>query len=465
MNFDHYVDQMLEDIIKSTQEMVRIPSVKKEPLPGKPFGEDVNRALEYILELGKSMGFRTKNVDGYIGYIEFGEGEELIGILAHLDVVPAGSDWTYPPFEAEIHDGKIYGRGSIDDKGPAIAALYAMKAIKDTGIKLNKRVRLILGLDEESGWECIRRYKETEEAPDVAFTPDADYPVIHAEKGIVNYKFFQQYNSENALIKIITIKGGNRPNMVPDSCDAVIEVQPERFNNVCDNLKQLIENKGFKIEINADNDRIALKAHGKSAHGSVPHKGINAISQLMVVLYECMGNYNTENPFIQFYHECIGLETDGASIGCAMEDDVSGRLTFNIGLISADSNYAEAVANIRYPVTFKEEDIYAKIQDMIQKYGVKVEKLEHQSPLYVPKGHSLVQKLMKVYRDVTGDDREPVAIGGGTYARAFENAVAFGAAFPGEPELAHEKDEYIAIDSLIKNTKIFTRAIYELAKE
>ena len=179
---DNIIDEMKDEIIESLQRIVRIKSVEDEPEEGMPFGEGVNQCLESFLDIAKSLGLKTKNIDGYAGHVEIGEGEEILGILCHLDVVPEGSNWTYPPYAAEIHDGKIYGRGTIDNKGPAIASLYALKAIQDSGIKLNKRVRLILGTDEESGWECIRYYLDKEETPALAFSPDAEFPVIHGKR-------------------------------------------------------------------------------------------------------------------------------------------------------------------------------------------------------------------------------------------------------------------------------------------
>lgn len=464
MNFDNYVNKLSDAVVKSTQEVVRIPSVEKEGLPGKPFGEDVNAALEYMLALGQSMGFATKNVDGYAGYVEFGEGEEMVGILAHLDVVPEGKDWTYPPYGGEIHDGKIYGRGSIDDKGPTVAALYAMKAVKDSGIQLGKRVRLILGLNEESGSKCMEYYKKKEEIPSCSFTPDSDYPVIHAEKGIANYSLSTPTDNSKSVLRITSIKGGHRVNMVPDFCEAVIEVQDEHTDNVAKNLKQIIENKKFNIELSVNSNIITLQSHGISAHGSTPADGINAISCLILVLGECLKNFNITNKFITFYNQCIGLETDGRSIGCAVEDEVSGKLTLNAGIIDYNSSSAELKIDIRYPVTFTEDNISKRIQAQITEFAVSCKIIGGAKPLYLPKDHPLVQTLMNVYREATGDNRDPVSIGGGTYARSMPNAVAFGAAFPEEPPLAHQKDEYIAIDSLIKNTEIFARAIYELAR-
>ncbi|MCG0276560.1 MAG: Sapep family Mn(2+)-dependent dipeptidase, partial [Thermosediminibacteraceae bacterium] len=173
-----------EPLIKSVCEIIKIRSVEDAPAPGKPFGEGVARALEYALDLSRSFGFRTKNLDNYIGWAEWGEGAEMVGILVHLDVVPEGSGWTYPPFGGEIHDGKIYGRGAVDNKGPAMAALYALKTLKDAGVKFKRRVRVIFGTNEESGMKCIKYYLEHDEEPTMAFSPDAEYPIINGEKGI-----------------------------------------------------------------------------------------------------------------------------------------------------------------------------------------------------------------------------------------------------------------------------------------
>lgn len=196
--FEQAIESLKNDIISSTCELIKIPSVlSHSDTSSMPFGENCNRALEYVLDLGKNLGFRTKNIDGYCGYIEFGEGKEMLGIIGHLDVVPEGENWTYPPFDAHIFNNKIYGRGAIDDKGPVIASLYAMKAVIDT-CKVNKRVRLILGLNEENDWKCIEHYKKCEEPPTFGFSPDADFPCIYAEKALLNVYL----SSPNTIDKI-----------------------------------------------------------------------------------------------------------------------------------------------------------------------------------------------------------------------------------------------------------------------
>lgn len=459
---DERVDQLKEDIIRSAQKVIRVKSVEDEPETGKPFGPGVNECLETTLNIAEIMGLKTKNVDGYAGHVEIGEGDELLGILCHLDVVPEGSNWSYPPYGAEIHDGKIYGRGSIDDKGPAVAALYALKVVKDLEIELKKKVRLIFGTDEESGWNGVEYYFEKEQTPDIAFTPDADFPVIHGEKGILTFNIVKENNSTKDKIKSIEIYGGNAPNMVPDYCKAVIHTDYQDF--IVDMLNDYVEsNDSVKLESKTDGENVIIESYGISAHGSLPEHGYNAISQLIVFLNTLNILEGDVTDIIEFYADNIGMEYNGESMGCRLEDEVSGLLTFNVGKISIDKDLAEITVNIRYPVTLDYDTVKNKIENKLSKYNLNYEELDHMGPIYVEKDDPLVKKLMKVYQDYTGDKSGPVTIGGGTYARAIEKAVAFGPAFPGREELAHQKDEFLSVDDLIEITKIYAAAIIELA--
>lgn len=466
MYIDNLIDNNKDEIIKSLQEIVRIKSIEDESKPGMPFGEGVNKALEYALNLSKKLGFETKNIDGYAGHAEFGEGEKTIGILVHLDVVPEGKDWTYPPFEAEIHDGRIYGRGTIDDKGPAIAALYAMKTVKESGLSINNKVRIIFGTNEESGWGGITYYLKKVKAPDLAFTPDADFPVIHGEKGIIDIILKKKFNNIcTSDIKVKSIKGGNRSNMVPDLCTAVLEVAEDRKDFITAILKEFTEEFGFNITLEDKGNMIQLKCEGVSAHGSTPELGKNAISQMLMFLNKIIDCECDLCSFIRLYCGKIGMEYNGQSIGCGIEDDVSGKLTFNVGVIDLDEKNGKVTVNIRYPIKINKKQIYEGIKNELGGTGVEIEERDHLQAIYVPEDNFLVQKLMKVYKDITGDiDARPITIGGGTYARAMENAVAFGPLFPGQKELAHQKDEYIEIDHLIKLAKIYAKAIFELSK-
>ncbi|MFW6034887.1 MAG: dipeptidase PepV [Halothermotrichaceae bacterium] len=458
------IDEFKEEIIRVAQELIRVKSIEDKPEEGMPFGRGVNEALETALEAGNILGFKTKNVDGYAGHIEIGDGEEIMGILCHLDVVPEGTSWDHAPYGAEIYNNKIYGRGSIDNKGPIAAALYAMKAVIDCGFKLNKRVRLILGTDEESGWEGLEYYLEKEKTPDFAFSPDAEFPVIHAEKGIVTFKLSANFNDRKNVIEYI--KGGNAPNMVPDYCEVLLS--KDNFEIIEKEFHEFIKDTGYSMEKHAVENGVVIRSQGKSAHGSLPGDGHNAISQLMVFLNKLNIINGDVKEFISFYDEKIGMDYHGEKIGCALEDDISGKLTFNVGMIDVTQDSGEFVVNIRYPIKYTKDDVISKIKEEMKKSDIhfELEVDEHyMEPLYVDKKDKLVQNLMKVYRDLTGDKSEPIAIGGGTYARAVEKAVAFGPLFPGQEELAHQRNEYIGIKELILNAKIYANAIIELAAE
>lgn len=465
MDFLNLIDNYKEDIIRSTQESIRIKSVEEKGLPGMPFGEGPFRALEHALELSKEMGFETKNLDGYAGYAEFGKGEETVGVLSHLDVVPEGAGWTYPPYSAEIHDDKIFGRGTIDDKGPAIAVLYAMKALKEAGVPLSRKIRMIFGTNEETGWGCMDHYFKHENPPTMAFTPDADFPVIHGEKGIIVFDLVQRLDSNGCFgIKLKDISGGNAPNMVPDYAEAILGV--EDIIAIEKKHKSYIKETNYPVKLDIDGNTVKITAKGISAHGSTPEKGESAISYLMDFLGYVFGGECEVCDFINFYNERIGFRHYGENIGCGFEDDVSGKLNFNPGLIKLDGDKLVLTINVRYPIKSSSKEVYEGIRNNIKDTNIKlVEGKGDTKPLYVEKDNFLVEKLMKVYREQTSDmNSEPITIGGGTYARAMDNAVAFGPMFPGQPDVAHQKDEYISIDHLMKITKIYAQALYELAK-
>ena len=456
-----------DDIIDSLRDILQYNSIQADPESGQPFGEEVDKCLNKTLEMAEDLGFKTGNIDGYAGYAEIGEGEEMLGILCHLDIVPAGDDWSYPPFAGEIADGKMYGRGTLDNKGPVIASLYAMKVIQDLGIELNKRVRLIVGTNEESGWEGIDYYKEHAEMPGIAFSPDAQFPVIHAEKGILifnlNKKLEKKENIEPGRITVKSVTGGNAPNMVPDRAKAILVGE---FDYICNELEKYNNRWDGELQLTKIDEGLELVAKGISAHGSMPQDGINAVSHLINFLTEIDITEDEKAEFLNQYAELIGLDYFGENIGCQISDEVSGPLIFNVGQIELDDDKAKVVVNIRYPVQSSAGEVFTGIEDKLKSTGWEIEKGEHKEPLHVEKDSELVKSLMKIYQEETGDhDATPIAIGGGTYARAVEKAVAFGPLFPGQPELAHQKDEYIGVDDLIKNTVIYANAIAALASK
>lgn len=464
--FDSYVDIYKNEIITKTQELIKIPSIYSSPIPNMPFGKGVNTALEYTLNLGKSLGFKTKNIDGYCGYIEFGKGEKLLGIIGHLDVVPEGDGWTFPPFSGKIFDNKIFGRGAIDDKGPVIASLYAMKIVMDN-FKINKRVRLILGLNEENNWECINYYKKNEELPSISFSPDADFPCIYAEKGILSSYFFMDYSEYiNLPIVLEHIDCNNNPlNVVPKISSCVLKIDDKKISSIdfINILKNIINKYNYEIDIYKLNDKhIKLTSYGVQAHGAHPDLGINAISRLIVVLDELFKTYNIIIPIFDYFSNFINNDYTGKKLGIDFKDE-SGNLTLNVGRIKFSNYNIEIGLNLRIPIKTSISDIENILTNSISNYqniDIKIE--NKKDSLYMPKDSYLVKALCNIFNQTTASNLEPIAIGGATFARAFKNCISFGANLPNQEDMCHKTDEFISIDNLLLATKIYARAIYEL---
>lgn len=448
---------MKDEIIKSVQECVKIKSVEEEPKGDMPFGEGVHKTLEYCLQLSKSLGFKTVNVDNMIGYAEYGQGDEMIAVLGHLDVVPEGDGWTYPPYAAEIHNGKIYGRGTTDDKGPTIGAFYALKAIKDLNIPLKRRVRVFFGLNEETGSKCVKHYVENGgEMPVAGFTPDAEYPIINGEKGIVTGKFTRKLNQTGNLI-LKSISGGIASNVVPDYAEAEVALSKSEAEII---LKEAEKTEEIKVE--EKENSVIIKCHGISAHGSTPEKGKNAVTYLMKFLGKLDFTGDLKE-FIDYFNNYIGTDLNGEGLGIFLEDEISGKLIFNLGVISGNESELSLEINMRYPVTKSFEDFIDIFKEKMNLGKLNEVYLRHKKSLYVSPDTEFIKKLQKVYEEQFGEKAELISIGGGTYAKAMENIVAFGPIFKGQPMVEHKPDEYIEIDSLMRNVQVMAAAIKELA--
>lgn len=407
----------MNEMIEALQKLVSFQSIAKEEGPEYPYGKEVCGAKEYVLELAKSFGMRAEDVPGKYAYIEIGEGPRLIGILSHLDVVPAGDGWTQDPFGGEIVDGKIYGRGTTDDKGPTIAVLYAMKALKEK-TTLPARIRLILGQTEENGeWRDIEAYTDAEEIPECGFTPDGDFPAIQNELGAM---VFQVQMPQSGFLQG---EGGTAPNMVP----ARARVKTE-FGT--------------------------YEASGKACHGCAPWLGLNGISELMEKVHQA----EPENRFAQMYADLIGKTIYGEKLGIAAEDE-SGKLTLNVGLFEVQDETATLMVDIRYPAKKNPDEISGSLVRQFSSYGASCECVYHVRPLYTPSDSPVLGALLSAYREVTGDDSRPISIGGGTYAKAMPNMVAFGPNFPGHENREHMEDEYILVEDFLKLEEIYERAL------
>jgi len=464
---NNYIDTLKNKIVKKTQELIQIPSIDDISInPSHPFGENINNALEYMLNLGKTLGFRTKNLNGYCGYIEFGEGNELIGIIGHLDVVPEGENWTFPPFGGTIFDNKIYGRGAIDDKGPIIASLYAMKAIMDN-LKIKKRVRLILGLNEEKDWNCIKYYKKHEEIPTIGFSPDADFPCIYAEKAIITSYFKMNYSNKNSNLFIKQIDCNNAINVVPKLCSCILKINSDNIimNDFIKDIKSILDNYKFEIDIYMiNNEEIKLTSHGIQAHSAHPDLGVNAISRLIILLKNIFDKYNCPIEIFDFFDKYINTQYNGKNLEIDVKDE-SGTLTLNVGKISLTDDILSVGLNIRIPIKTPVSDIENKINTLLSQYANTSFSTTHYLPsLFISKDNKLVQTLCKLYNEETNSNLEPIAIGGATFARAFENCVSFGPNFAGQKDMCHQTDEFISIDNLILTCKIYAKAIKTLAE-
>ena len=466
--FEKYIDSLKDEIIAETCNLINIPSVSEETNnPDMPFGKYAKAALEYVLNLGNKLGFRTKHIDGYCGYIEFGEGDELLGIIGHLDVVPSGDGWNTPPFEATIKDNKIYGRGAIDDKGPVVASLYAMKAIKDN-MNINCRVRLILGINEEKAWKCIKHYKGVEESPSIGFSPDADFPCIYAEKGICTVYIKDDYTKyENLPIRISNIDCNNNAiNVVPKKCDVTLDIDVSKISlsDVTNFIDEELKNLKFDITYSINGTSIILHSAGIQAHSAHPYLGKNAISPMIILLNRIFNRFEYKIELFEFFKNYIKTEFDGKSLDIDFEDE-SGKLTLNVGDFKFYENYLQLGINLRIPINTSIDTITNLIDLKCKNYSLDTYVDGVQESLYVPKDNYLVKTLCNIFNKMTNSNSEPIAIGGGTYARAFKNCVSFGANFPGDTDMCHQANEFIDIDKLILSCKIYAEAIYELTSK
>lgn len=427
----------MPEILDSIAQLVHFDTVQAPAQEGAPFGRPLREALDYVLGLAQSWGWRTRNLDYKCGWAEVGEGP-LFGVLCHIDVVPLGDGWRYPPLGATIADGKMYGRGTQDDKGPLVSAMYALKSLLDEGAVPTMRVRFIVGCNEETDWECMQRYLATEEIPAMAISPDGDFPVINCEKGLGHYEVAMRVPSW-----LRALDSGSRVNMVPDSATCVV-------GGLSDELAAKVRDWG--VTVVPDGDHVRLEATGRSAHGSTPWLGDNAFLKILRVLAYGESIFGILQSYLEDPH--------GAGCGLGFADEASGQLSMNVGYAHLHGDMLRIGLDIRYPISVTEQQVTQALQCA---FGFGTVTLVHSHPsLYVPTDHPLVVALLDAYQAVMGTRPAPLCIGGATYARALPNAVAFGPVFPGDEEMCHQVDEYLRLDRLHQMTAIYREAFARL---
>lgn len=457
MRFQKLLEKSKQDMIEKLQGCIQIPSVYEEDDSPYPYGQNVQNCLEYVLNLASSMGFEVHNMDNQVGWCEYGEGEEMVAVLGHLDVVPEGDGWSIPPYEGRVMDGCIYGRGSMDDKGPTVAVLYALKAIKESGLPLKRRIRVLFGVNEETGSADMKYYtSHGGEVPVMGFTPDGEYPVINGEKGLINEHYACSYEQTGAL-RIKEMWGGTAHNIVPDFAWATL-ICPEEL------AQKIAAMPAEKITCTRIEGGVKVEAEGVGAHGGTPWEGENAIGRLMGFLHTLPFEGEAAT-VIGLLAEKIAMEYDGASMGIALHDEVSGGLTMNLGVLRADETSVEVKLNYRYPVTKSLDDCAPIVKKAFEEAGFSLVSGSYKNSLYMPPESTLVKKLMEVYKECTGLDATPKSIGGGTYAKMLPNVLAFGPIFPGDEVREHKPDEFMEIERLMDNANIYAEAMYALAAD
>ncbi len=435
-----YIDAQQEQMLKSLDSIVSVPSVRGKALEGMPYGEHCAKALNTFLSMADSMGLVTRNFDNYVGTIKFDDTPEKLGILCHLDVVPViEKNWTYPPFRATLQNGKVFGRGTIDDKGPAIAVLYAMKSIKDLGLKLKSNVRFVVGTDEENGSSDLEYYSTCESMPPNVFTPDGSYPCINIEKGMIRLSFESAYTGKF----IQEIHGGTVINGVPAECYAIVSKDVPPTENIT--VEKL--DVGYKV-----------KYTGLSAHASTPELGNNAITGLLEYL-----KHFDDSKVIQGLAEAFPHgDVNGNALGIFAEDELSGKVTSVLSIISLEGGHITCKQDIRFPLCTSKDAIIRKVENTMQGFGYDVNTLLAENPHHTDENSEFIKALLNIYSEETGNESYCEAIGGGTYVHNIEGGVAFGAEFPNEDNSMHGDDESIRLDSLMLNCKMFARAIIDI---
>lgn len=452
IDFKNILNQNKDDYVKRLIELLKINSIYDESTKTEeaPFGKGILKCLEHFLNMAKNDGFKTCQDGGYAGVVEYGGKNKNVGILCHLDVVPVGDDWTSDPFNPIIKEGKLIARGAMDDKGPTMAAYLALKMIKDAGIKLKNNIQIILGTDEETGWRGIEHYFKNHPMPEIGFAPDADFPLIYGEKGMIH-----GFIEGNGFIDedVIYLKGGNRFNIVIDKAESMT-----KKDHSLEFFKFLNENNlqgNYEKRPNGHYYQII----GNATHAMEPAKGTNAGTYLALFLTEY-----TTNSLVHFIAKNIHNDFDLKNLNLAYHTEEMGSLTCNMGIVNIE-NTGKIGLDLRYPIGFSYNNFITTMNENTKNKNLKLVDFTNKVPHYVDPKDPLVEGLYQIYVKHTNDlINKPITIGGGTYARALKKAVAFGMEMPGDETVAHQKDEYLRLDAYFQAILIYIDAILYLGE-
>lgn len=444
--FDHLIEDMAD--LVSVNSVLDLTTAKEN----QPFGKANRKVLDKMLNIGKRDGFITKDVDGYAGHIDIGEGEEVVAVLGHLDVVPVNpTGWDSDPFTLTKKDNKYFGRGTSDDKGPLLAAYYAAKIVHHSGLKTSKKMRIIFGCNEESGSKCMKYYFTKEPFPNMGFTPDANFPVVYGEKKGVGFKI----TGKMPVGSLISLNAGTVANIVPERATAKVTGTKDKYEEA---FKQFLDKKGLAGTLEDDGNNTTIELIGKSSHASLPHLGKNAVVYLSEFLATVI-----DHPLVKFIDEYFREDYSATRLGFGFTGQM-GPLTLNVGIVHYQNEQVDITLDLRCPHELDVDNMLACMHKALAPYGLE-ENHHIGNHLFVDPSSTLVQGLHTAYVDCTGDKSAvPQAIGGGTYAKTMPNCVAFGPEFPGTDNQIHQNNEFVNIDELKLAIEIYAKALYNLIK-
>lgn len=462
MDFDRQIESMKDDMINATRCLVQIKSIQGEAEGDMPYGKGMNDALDYVLALADGMGFRTEKIDGYCGYAEYGEGDIYIGVFGHVDVnTEYNENWKYDPYGAVVEKNRIYGSCAID-KGALIAALYALKAVRDVAGKLKRKVRLIIGTDERRYYADMASYLKSEVPPIAGFTTDGHFPVTYAEKALAMFEFHKDIE-QDAKEYIEYIRGGKIDNLVPGYCCA--KIVTERKNEILDRLMEYTEENRRDINAKILKDGMFIEVFGKERHCALIERGINSNVVMLDFLRTLNIGEGNLSGVLDFLCERIGFDIYGESMDIAYEDEFSGKTTVNFGILELEEGVMKLRLDCRFPTTSNYYHAIETVNSHFRDAGFEGKECSYWPPTYFPRNHFLINALIESYRSVTGDDSEPISSSSASYSKVMPNIAAFGAHYPGEGIVWDQNDEYLEIDSLETTAKIYANAIYKLCTE
>lgn len=460
--FKEHQAELLADIMK----LVRIPSVNAPAEEGAPFGKACAQALDYMAERARVFGMDATILEHKVAYVDLNHCPPQLDILAHVDVVPAGDGWTVTEaFQPLLQDGRLYGRGTCDDKGPAVAALYAMRAVRELGVPLTRNVRLILGADEETGCrdtECY--YSHFEEAP-CSYSPDGEYPVINVEKGGLYTSYEGNWEEEAVFPCICRIESGTVGNAVPATAEALVSGIPREVAE--QKAAEITCQTGIRFSVESCSDGLKLLAFGKSTHASTPWEGNSALTGMLTLLLQlpfapCEGlrrlrGLDSMFPHGQYY---------GEGVGVAQKDELSGPLVLTSNVLHYEPQRMSGRIDCRAPVSIQEEAFMEKLKGRLAQIGLFLPQDCQMIPAHVvPEDSPFVQTLLRCYEEIMGEPGRCLSIGGGTYAHFLKNGVAFGASKLGVDYHMHGADEYLVVEEITKSAELFALTILELCAD